>query len=107
MLQSRLAIIDRQGAQTRLRQWRNGNLPEPRSAQPDLLDVRDWQRASRQLQARLFLRLIPRTGTTHVATAIGVTPRAVNYWRAGHCTPNARHWRQLAALRVLLSRTQI
>jgi hypothetical protein len=37
-----------------------------------------------------------------VAEAVGVTPRAVRYWKCGRYLPNLRNWRRLSALVTLL-----
>jgi signal recognition particle subunit SEC65 len=116
MLQSTVRIIDRQGTvpepslETRLRLWRNARLPQrleaakpkPKSAQPDLFDERQWRRNSRRVNAQQIMGRISRQHTASVARALGVTPRAVRYWRAGAVAPTTQHWRQLQALYVML-----
>jgi hypothetical protein len=74
------------------------------AAQPDLFDERAWRRASRRIQARNFLRRFPRNDTVYVAMLLGVTPRAVNYWRTAAHAPTPKHWRQLYALCAIVSR---
>jgi hypothetical protein len=51
-----------------------------------------------------MLRRIP-AGSTMVAGALGVTPRAVQYWRAGTHTPTVKHWHQMGRLLTLLLMT--
>jgi hypothetical protein len=59
-----------------------------------------WSRNSRRVHAQQILGAIP--ATPKVAAALGVTPRAVRYWRAGQHAPTPQHWQQLCALRGLL-----
>jgi hypothetical protein len=63
--------------------------------------VRKYERASRRAGAVRLLRDIP-SGCA-IATLIGVTPRAVAYWRRGERAPTIRHSRQLRALYSIVS----
>jgi hypothetical protein len=112
MLQVRIIDHDRQepSLETRMRAWRNARLPQRLEAAkpvlPDLFDVRAWQRSSRRVRTQEILRRVPRRGTANVALALGVTSRAVNYWRCGAVAPTPRHWRQLTALCDLVVTTK-
>jgi hypothetical protein len=116
MLQSTIRIVDRQGAvpepslETRMRAWQNARLPQRLEAakpvQLDLLNVRLWRRNSRVTYTQRILDRISRSHTATLAMAIGVTPRAVRYWRAGAVAPTSEHARQLTALSALLVATR-
>jgi hypothetical protein len=112
---STLTILDRQGAAERipapspettrarlLSAIQQRPAPQPAAKEPTLLDVAEWQRRSRGLQAPALLRSI--RDTRNIAGALGVTARTVNYWRRGEHAPTPRHWVQLRALRAIINR---
>jgi hypothetical protein len=73
--------------------------PEPK---PEVTahDERRWQRDARRKQAARFLVHIP-AHPTSVAMLIGVSTRAVAYWRRGERAPTAKNMRRLGALHGL------
>jgi hypothetical protein len=73
--------------------------PEPK---PDVTahDERRWRADHRRQTAERWLRHIP-PHPTAVAMLIGVTPRAVQYWRRGERAPTVKHWQKLRALHGL------
>jgi hypothetical protein len=79
---------------------RSKPVPKPARPEPTLFDERAWRRNSRRLQTRQALRTIP--CTTDLAVVLGVTTRAVRYWRTGQHAPTPQHWQQLCALLGLL-----
>jgi hypothetical protein len=73
---------------------------DQRPAPVAVIDARGELRRARLAHARLILRRFLQT--TAVAAAIGVTTRAVRYWRANQYAPTARHYGQLRALARLV-----
>jgi hypothetical protein len=69
-----------------------GQKPAPA---PEPSPARDWVR-------------IPTTIATPrmIATVVGVTPRAVLYWRRGERTPRWRHKRKLLVLQAMVRRAR-
>jgi hypothetical protein len=67
-----------------------------------VLDIRAWQRRCRLVTAQRVLADV--RDTRLVAVAVGVTTRAVRYWRAGRHVPTVRHVQQLAAIGWLVRR---
>jgi hypothetical protein len=76
--------------------------PEPK---PEVTahDERRWQRDARRKQAVRWLRHVP-SHPSAVAELIGVSPRAVMYWRRGERAPTIRNWSKIRALHALCRR---
>jgi hypothetical protein len=76
--------------------------PAPKPNYWTAADEARLARRSRPADAQRILR--PIEGNVAVATAIGVSTRAIVRWRAGTRHPSVRHWQQIRALHGLLWR---
>jgi hypothetical protein len=76
--------------------------PEPKP-EVTIVDVRRQRRDRRRQCTARWLKTIP-PHPSAVATVLGVSPRAVLYWRRGERAPTVGNWPKLAALYGLCRR---